>query len=441
MFIHDIPYKKYHYDKIQMSVQAESNKQRASLLPERSMKAPGQPSRSASTKGSSTRSDSKLETQPAAGPSRSPRQSSIPRRSPDVKGKYMLNRLPITKTPASFLDPTGTKAEKSDESPSMGKPTPQKKASTFPKSETRAPNHLRRPRQDSILSRSASSRSTAAVQLLSSRATGHGRPMSKAVKPEFSVKQQRYSPKRKDPTSIHQEKIASKLFPGVSTKDITELQAELLQLHILHRSAHKTQQEWKMSAQTSLRHRFEELQTRQEEIKEVSHQQRALLNQFALSEWSQGHSSTDVAEKIEQLSQNIAEVDALLDVRGRYVHVLRVFESWYNRAREILNLRSSETNASTSESCMIEGIGDGWKAGALVLERELTYSLRDFKAFGVVRGTSSLSKIILLHETLVSNMLEELDLIQWIEHELMERESTWVEQRIDILTSQLGAIM
>ena len=73
----------------------------------------------------------------------------------------------------------------------------------------------------------------------------------------------------------------------------------------------------------------------------------------------------------------------------------------------------------------------------MVLERELTYLLRELKAFGEIRATSSLGRILSLHKTLVSNLMEELDVIQWIENETLAYEGTLLEQKINKLSSSV----
>ena len=261
----------------------------------------------------------------------------------------------------------------------------------------------------------------------------------KVSKPAFSAMQQHYSPKKKlSPLAPNEPSTAAK----ASDSDYIEsanLQVELSQLHMMHRSAASVQCQWEQSAKNICQSRFNELCVRHIELKEIAHQQRTLLNQLALVEWCQGVPSAHIAEKVQQVSRNIADIRSLLEPEGKYSRVLGIFQSWFARARQVESSRDAHNDSFKGEDLVfIEGIGDGWKAEAMVLERELTYFLRELKAFGEIRAVSSLGRILSLHRTLVSNLLEELDVIQWIENETMLREGMLVEQTISKLSSNVS---
>ena len=260
-------------------------------------------------------------------------------------------------------------------------------------------------------------------------------------KPPFSALQQHFSQKN-DPKSSHKQGPSQLDQDSESTITNTrqrQLQMELAQLHLMHRSSHQVQQEWQESARMSLQKRFDDLHTRHEEMKEIARQQKTLLNQIALAEWCQGIPSMSITEKVQQVSQNITDLQCLLEPQGKYTRVLAVFESWFAGAKRIQGLRLHTDDSGARGLTLIDGIGDGWKAEAMVLERELTYCLRELRAFGEIREASSLGRMLSLHKALVSNLLEELDEIQWIESELMEREGTWMELTIDKLSTTIGS--
>ncbi|KAL9126320.1 MAG: hypothetical protein Q9217_004604 [Psora testacea] len=299
------------------------------------------------------------------------------------------------------------------------------------------------------------------------RATSHGRSFSSQVKstyvrdankmpcstttmrsssielqkPAFSALQQHYSP----------AKGPRRLPPVPSIRSLQEtnredtvdnvllLQSELAQLHLMHRSAPRVQCQWAESARSHFQRRFDDLSTRNMELKEIAHEQQTLLNQFSLVEWGQGIPSSQVAEKVQTLSRSIADLDALLEPSGKYTKVLEVFETWFKQAQRTHSLRkSADEDTQRKDLAFIEGIGDGWKAEAMVLERELTYCSRDVKAFGDVRLDSSLGILLNVLKTLVANLLKELDVVQWIESQTMVQEAAWMENAIQKLSSDIA---
>lgn len=278
------------------------------------------------------------------------------------------------------------------------------------------------------------------ISMLPPNTSSLQQPASKAKKPAFSAMQQHYSPK-KDPNCLPpKDKMAPKALLEGDSSEISNLRVELSQLHMLHRSAASVQGQWEESAKNSFRTRFDDLCMRHAELKEIAHQQRILLNQLALVEWCQGIPSAHVAEKVQQVSRNMADIRSLLEPDGKYSRVLDLFGAWFTRASQIESSRDKDTIfAQRQDLSFIDGIGDGWKAEAMVLERELTYCLRELKGFGEIRAVSSLGRMLSLHKTLVLSLLEELDVTQWIENEIMEHEGTWMEQTINKLSSNVSS--
>ena len=256
-------------------------------------------------------------------------------------------------------------------------------------------------------------------------------------KPAFSVLQQHFTPKKAKsrPTSPSTQALGKQEIPS---DDILHVQMELAQLHLLHRSATTVQKQWERSAKDSFQQRFSALHERHVDLKDISHQQQILINQLGLVTWSQAKTGTQIAEKIHLLSRNISDVGNLLDAEGKYTRILEIFESWFTQALDIRGKREVEAAKTRKDLGFNEGIGDGWKAEAMVLERELTYCLRDLKGFGTIHDASSLGRVLSLYSKLVVNMLEELDIIQWIENEIMVQETCWVERTIHNLASNVS---
>lgn len=257
-------------------------------------------------------------------------------------------------------------------------------------------------------------------------------------KPAFSTMQQHFTPK-KAPSPLES---ASSMNPQVGFELITgpllQIQTELAQLHLMHRSAGTGQHDWENSAKRKYELRFIDLCAKNSEIKEIAHQQQACINQLALVEWCQGVPSVQVAERVQQLSRNLVDTYALLDSDGKFTRVLAVFHSWFTQAKRVQDSRNNGMAKSISHDlAFLEGIGDGWKAEAMVLERELSYSSRELKALGDTRKESSLGRILILYKNLVQRLLDELDVIQWIESEIMGQETGWKAQMIDKLSSKI----
>ena len=281
-------------------------------------------------------------------------------------------------------------------------------------------------------------RPPATSDLLPSKTFPQRHSSMKHPRPAFSAMHQHFSPKKNIQTdlSILSSQPASK--NEIPSADVFHLQMELAQLHLLHRSALSVQGRWEKSAKRSFEHQFSALYERHTELKEVAQEQQTLINQLSLVQWCQGRSSAQIAEKVQLLSHNVSDICNILDLEGKYTHILKVFESWFAQALRVRGQRESNGQRSVGDLEFIEGIGDGWKAEAMVLERELTYSAHDLESFGEVPNTSSLCRILSLYRKLMVGLLEELDLIQWIENEITTEETSWIETTIDKLASDVS---
>ena len=269
-------------------------------------------------------------------------------------------------------------------------------------------------------------------------------PRSSMRRPASSAMQQS-NPSKKTissrPASPSRKAACEEASPSV---ECYHEQMELAQLHLLHRSAHIVQHQWEQSAEESFCKRFAALSERHRELREIALQQQALINQLALVQWSQNQSGTQLSEKIALFSRNVADVCSLIGTEEKYTRILEVFESWFAQALQAREQRKPRPDPGEVPLQLIEGIGDGWKAETMVLERELTYCLRDLKAFGSVRSDSSLGRLRSLYTKLVLNLIEELDVVQWIENQITVQETSWIESTIHRLAldvdSDIGSI-
>ena len=138
-----------------------------------------------------------------------------------------------------------------------------------------------------------------------------------------------------------------------------------------------------------------------------------------------------IGEKVEVLSRDIEELEGMVAPEGKFERVGVVWETWFEEAERVRDGRKSGTGSGER---FVEGIGDGWKAEAMVLERELGYVRKDMEGFGEVKEGSGLGRVVGLGMTLCQGLLEELDVMQWIEGEVMRAESVWFDEMV----GQLG---
>ena len=281
-------------------------------------------------------------------------------------------------------------------------------------------------------------RLNAPSDLLHSKALPQRQSSMKRARPALSAMQQQFSPKKitqLDPSVLSPQPTSKDTSPS---DDIFHLQMELAQLHLLHRSVLSVQAQWEKSAKGSLEHQLRALYERHVELKEIAYQQQTLINQLSLVHWSQGRSGAQIAEKVQLLSHNVSDICNLLDLEGKYTHILEIFQSWFAQALRVRGHRESNGRETGRGMDLIDGIGDGWKAEAMVLERELAYSARDLESFGEVSKNSSLCRLLSMYRKLVHGLLEELDLIQWIENEIMSQETLWIQNTIHKLASTVS---
>lgn len=279
---------------------------------------------------------------------------------------------------------------------------------------------------------------TAIPSILSSSLGLKRQSSTRSQRPAFTAMQQSFTPKKATNARPLSPSAQLAREDMLASAECFDLQMELAQLHLLHRSAHAVQCQWENSAEKCFQERFKALSERHSELREIADQQQALVNQLALVQWSQDRSGSQIADKVALLSRTIAEVCSLIDLDGKYTHILGVFQSWFAQALQTREQRKMCSTKGPATMDIIEGIGDGWKAESTVLERELAYYLRELKAFGSVQPSSSLAGTLSLYSKMVLNLGEELDAIQWIENEITTQESLWVESTIQRLASDVN---
>ncbi|KAG6051674.1 hypothetical protein E4U17_006108, partial [Claviceps sp. LM77 group G4] len=144
------------------------------------------------------------------------------------------------------------------------------------------------------------------------------------LRPAFSTLQQHYSPaKTQAPKPLTSAILAppspSKLPANIAASAVTsKLQAELLQLHLLHRDAGAVYTEWQASAEDTLRSRFHDLKV---DSGEAAERERSALegeNMLALRQWARGGGAgKDLEGRIQLLDEIVTSLWVLSEPAGR----------------------------------------------------------------------------------------------------------------------------
>ncbi|KAL7946235.1 hypothetical protein V8C42DRAFT_29189 [Trichoderma barbatum] len=221
-----------------------------------------------------------------------------------------------------------------------------------------------------------------------------------------------------------------------ASAEVSKLQAELLQLYLLHQEAPLVDAEWRASAKQKLGNRFQKLS---EESREVAEQESAAVekrNVLALRRWGSGGR---LDEKIQSLEFIVTNVWSLSDPGGRYARVVRHFEIWIDGVSEMEDARrKGVVLVQGNDSLFIEDLDAQWKEEREELIQHLTewrQQLADiddlcqdefYNEPPEEDEKTSLEKMLDGSRTLIDDMLAELRIMEEIEHEALVREDEWI---------------
>ncbi|PNY24332.1 Uncharacterized protein TCAP_05729 [Tolypocladium capitatum] len=265
------------------------------------------------------------------------------------------------------------------------------------------------------------------------------------LRPAFSTLQQHYSPaKNAAPKPLTATFLAppspSKLPANVAASaETSKLQAELLQLHLLHREAAPVDAQWQDSARDKLGRRFARLGA---ESREVADRERAGVereNVLALRRWGSGGKGLE--EKIQCLEDVFGGIWTLGETGGRYSRAVRRFERWMDHVRDVEDARRDTSPAllRDQDALFIGGLEAPWKDECAGITRRLEgwrAQLRDVDdqvpagaegESGGGGGGASLGRMLWGARSLVHDMLAELRLMGDMEREALAREEAWIE--------------
>ena len=265
-------------------------------------------------------------------------------------------------------------------------------------------------------------------------------PSKKDQRPAFSTLQQHFTPKKttKAPTASFFAPPSSKQHhDDTCLGEIGHLQMELAQLHLLHRNASTIQAQWEKSAERNLQCRFENLSKQHLELKEIACESQALINQSALLLWCQNLSDVQIAEKVQLLSWCFVETGGMLDSQSRYSRIISLFAAWSDRASQIRVARDHSIHGFSLNLDFIESIGDSWTTELVTLNKKLSSISRELESLGEVPKESSVSRVLVVLKSIVSNLMVELEVIRSIEDEIMTQEISWVQDMIKNLADDV----
>ncbi|ODA82771.1 hypothetical protein RJ55_01280 [Drechmeria coniospora] len=378
--------------------------------------------------------------------------ASAPRRHARVVSAAALPGQESTRRDASRLPPSS----KLSRPPATGLPI---STETAPQPAKRAPAHAR------ARSSVAGTHPAAALPPPSRDSSGptaiprHGRSMSiderkdsapsklgslqarSRLHPASSTRQQQRSPVRhpasKPPTStVLAPPSPSKLPANVAALvETSKLQAELLQLHLLHRDAAAVDARWRKSARRKLGDRFATLQdvSRHASAKEKSIVE--MDNLAALRRW--GAMGSGLEEKIQNLGDVIGGLWTLGEPGGRYARVASRFERWMDGVEAVdeARRRSPAALPQNEDLLFVEQLDAPWRDECASMSRlleTLRVQLRAIDDLGGdaghgVTGDSSLERMLRGAASLVAGMLAELRAMEEMEQEALAMENEWVE--------------
>ncbi|KAG6058592.1 hypothetical protein E4U32_004559 [Claviceps aff. humidiphila group G2b] len=268
------------------------------------------------------------------------------------------------------------------------------------------------------------------------------------LRPAFSTLQQHYSPaKTQAPKPLTAAILAppspSKLPANIAASAAaSKLQAELLQLHLLHRDAGAVYAEWQASAEDTLRDRFHGLKVGSGEVAERERSALEGENMLALRQWARGGAAgRELEGKIQVLDEVVTSLWVLSEPAGRYARLVRRFERFVDRACDAEDARGSSLGEGEAlDGLFVEELDAGWKGEVAMLTRRLEMwkgqfqSIDDFvgSGTGITAGeggsASALERMLEGVRGLLQGMLDELYAMEEMEALVLAREEAWIER-------------
>ncbi|KAF2000674.1 hypothetical protein P154DRAFT_491366 [Amniculicola lignicola CBS 123094] len=262
----------------------------------------------------------------------------------------------------------------------------------------------------------------------------------KIGRPAFSTLQQHFTPKKgaKPPTSAFLHPAPDVGLQALPS-ETASLQAELLQLHLLHSEAERTARQWELSAERTLLRRFDHVVSLYRLVRDLERQDQENKNVRALCEWSSSDPSSGLMEHIQLLAGPLHELPSLVDNEGRFTRLVGEFDRWKAWVEDIWSTRANGEELRGGDLRSAEGLGDSWKADQAALTRKLTSFTHDLDRLTQPSQGSSIACVVSTCKELLQGLADELQIMEKIEADLVVREKAWVEMRLGAIARDIGS--
>ncbi|KAF2651624.1 hypothetical protein K491DRAFT_696309 [Lophiostoma macrostomum CBS 122681] len=262
----------------------------------------------------------------------------------------------------------------------------------------------------------------------------------KQARPAFSTLQQHFTPRKvgKAPTSTFLHPPVQETGISFISSEVSSLQAEILQLHLLHRSSTETNRRWESSAKRSLSVKFDEVSSMYQVMREEERKSQEQKNIRALRDWGGTDSSFALTEHIHILCGPLHELSSVADPNGRFSHLSAAFTRWIGQVEDVWAAREADSSREGGDLRSAEGLGDVWKVESAALTRRLTTLLRDLDGLTQPVPGSSVACIISTSRQFLSGTLDELLTMQAIEADIVDKEREWVEACLRAIARDMG---
>lgn len=216
-----------------------------------------------------------------------------------------------------------------------------------------------------------------------------------------------------------------------ASAETNKLQTELLQLHLLHRDAATVDEAWRASAKEKLGQRFDKLVEASVEVDERVKAEIERENVLVLRQWAAGGG---LEERVQALDAVVNGLWTLGEPGGRYARVVRRFERWVDRMCELEEARKDGGRFLQDQAVLFLGeLESDWKEESVGLIQRLEGWKRQLQDVGEVpeaegEEKSSLEQMVEYCQSMIHDMLAELNIMEDIEQEALAREDEWIER-------------
>ena len=223
------------------------------------------------------------------------------------------------------------------------------------------------------------------------------------------------------------------------TSETAKLQAELFQLHLLHRGSAEVDGQFREGARRQLEKRFEDVCKKYEGLVGIEEAQTDRATALVLKSWAENEKGVGFEDRIQVLDEVVVGLWNLSDPGGKYSRVLRRFEKWMNYLSEIHSRREKGVLlGEDGEVVFIAELEDQWRDELRSQSRKVENLKDKLDELGVVEGKSSLAKVVNGCRGLAKGMMMELDVMKKMENEVVKTEQEWIRAQIEDVSEEEG---